>query len=512
MEDGVNRPVRKRVNRAMATALAAAVMTASMAAPVMAQQQAGAEKEGVQIKARSQKEATISKKTLKNGLDVIVVEDHSVPLVTVEVAVKNGAYTEPAEFNGLSHLYEHMFFKGNAKIPDQQSYLQRMNELGIVFNGTTSTERVNYFFTLPADNVAEGMEFMRDAITSPKFDDDEFQKEIKVVIGEVDRNESSPYYWFGRAINDKLWYAHPTRKDSLGDRKTITTATTAKMREMQKRYYVPNNSALLIAGDVEPEKAFALAEKMYGSWKRGPDPHTKWPVPEHPPLKGIETVMVERPAVKVPAMQFSWHGPSVTKDPKATYAADVLSYILGQPTSKFYKALVESGVTLGAGLSYYTQAHTGPISVSAQVPPAKIKEAIRALLRETYKLADPNYFTDEQLESAKTILAVQDVYEREKASSWVHTVSFWWAVAGVDYYLDYIDNLNAVTRADIARYVEEYIIGEPFVYGLLLSPETRKQLGLTEAELERLVKEVAEEVKKETTALREASRARRQEG
>jgi zinc protease len=428
-------------------------------------------------------EEVISFKELPNGLDVIVIESHAVPLVTIEIAVKNGAYTEPPPFNGLSHLYEHMFFKGNAVIPTQEAYLSRMRELGIVFNGTTSTERVNYFFTLPSANLSPGLEFMRDAIVTPKFEEEEFTKEIQVVIGEVDRNESNPYYWIGQAVSEKLWYAHPTRKDSLGDRKTITTATVDKMKTMQERYYVPNNSALLIAGDVKPEEAFALAEELYGDWKpSAEDPHKTYPVPAHPPLKKSEAVVVIKD-VRAPYINFNWHGPSVATDPKSTYAADVLSYILGQPTSKFYKNLVESGITLGAGTSYYTQRYTGPISASAQVQPGKVKPAVKAIMDELHKLTDPDYFTDEQLESAKQILAIQAIYEREKISSLVHTVSFWWATASLDYYKSYVDELNAVTREDIARYVSTYILNKPFVLGVLLSEEAAKAEGIDAASL-----------------------------
>jgi zinc protease len=439
----------------------------------------------------------ITQKTLDNGLTVIVIEDHSVPLVTVEIAVKNGAFTEPPEFNGLSHLYEHMFFKGNAVITTQEAYLKRIRELGISFNGTTSTERVNYYFTLPSAKLGEGMVFMRDAITTPKFDEKEFTKEIQVVIGEVDRNESNPYYWIGQAVEAKLWHAHPTRKDSLGDRETITTATVEKMKVMKERYYVPNNSVLLISGDVAPEAAFAMAQKEFSAWKpSAEDPHVTYPVPAHPPLPGTSAVVVNKD-VRVPYVSLNWHGPSVADDPKATYAADVLSYILGQPTSKFYKKLIDSGVTLGAGLSYYTQRYTGPISASAQTKPENVEATVRALLNELYDLTDPAYFTDEQLASAKKILAIQSIYEREKASAMVHTVSFWWCVAGLDYYLDYVDNLNAVTREDISAYVTNYIIGKPFVVGLLISEAAGKQHGLDEASFAELVAKIDAEVRAE---------------
>ena len=131
---------------------------------------------------------------LNNGLEVLVIEDASVPLATVEIVVRNGSYTEDAQYNGLSHLYEHMFFKANKVLPSQEQFLARVNELGIVFNGTTSDERVNYFFTLSNTKINEGLEFMNNAIRYPLFLESEMKKENPVVDGEFQRNESNPYF------------------------------------------------------------------------------------------------------------------------------------------------------------------------------------------------------------------------------------------------------------------------------------------------------------------------------
>lgn len=119
----------------------------------------------------------IYQKTLGNGLDVIVIPNPTVPLVTVEIDVKNGGYTEGAEYTGLSHLYEHMFFKANKTIPNQERYLERLRELGATWNGSTGDERVNYFYTLPKDSLVPALQFMYDAITSPLFLQDELVKE-----------------------------------------------------------------------------------------------------------------------------------------------------------------------------------------------------------------------------------------------------------------------------------------------------------------------------------------------
>ena len=115
----------------------------------------------------------IQSRKLANGLEVLVIENHAVPLVTIELDVKNGAFTEGPEFSGLSHLYEHMFFKANRTIPSQEAYLRRLNQLGAAWNGTTSEERVNYYITVGVDSLVPSLQFMEDAIRYPLFKQEE---------------------------------------------------------------------------------------------------------------------------------------------------------------------------------------------------------------------------------------------------------------------------------------------------------------------------------------------------
>jgi zinc protease len=426
----------------------------------------------------AQTDLPVHSRKLTNGLEVIVIENHSVPLVTVELDVKNGAYTETPEYDGLSHLYEHMFFKANRTIPSQEKYLERIRQLGASWNGSTSEERVNYFVTVGIDSVVPAMQFMEDAIRYPLFNQDELVRERPVVLGEFDRNEANPFFHLARAIDTLVWtpgyYSH---KNVIGNRDIIITATQQKMNTIKNRFYVPNNTALILSGDITPTRGFALAERVFGDWPRGSDPFAT-PISNPPPLTRNSAVVVEKP-VNGAALQMVWQGPSVTADPKSTYAADVLSAVLGNPTSKFYKRLVESGLTFNAGLSYYTQSHIGPISVFAQVAPEKVLEAKRAILEEIAKLADPNYITAKELAAAQRQLGINALYEREQASGLAHTVGFWWAVASLDYYRNYVPNMQRVTRADIARYATTYIIGKPFVTGVLVSPEVRSKLNIT---------------------------------
>jgi zinc protease len=419
--------------------------------------------------------------TLKNGLQVIVIENRSVPLVTVEIAVKNGAYTETPEYNGLSHLYEHMFFKSNEK-SRAEGYHDRPAELGMLQNATTREEVVNYYTTTIKTGTRDAMVVMRDAIRYPLFDKRELDQEIQVVLDELAQHRSNPFYYLISAIDKRLWYKYPSRKNQGGDPDTVAKSTPEMMRTIQQKYYIPNNSALVIAGDVNTQEIFKLAEELFGDWAKSEDPFVKYPVPKHPPLPKDEVVIVNQD-VNAATFQLSYQGPSTDSDAPATYAADVFSYILRQPNSKFSRELIDSGLTTSASLGYYTQLNVGPISLLAQTTPERLKEALKAVNNQIAQFDAPDYFTDEELESAKTLLDVNEIYGREKPSEYAHTVSFWWASSGLDYYANYVENLRKVTRADIKRYVDKYIKNKPRIVGVLISQADQKQINLTPQDL-----------------------------
>lgn len=452
-------------------------------------------------------------KTLPNGMEVIVLPDSSVPLVSVEMAVRNGSFTEPPELNGLSHLYEHMFFKPNnavmifrcelasrmnrmdffigarcgdtLKLKSQigsVAYLQDSDQLNIS-NASTREEVVNYFITTTSPYLGSAIRSINDSIRYPAFDEEELKDEIKVVIGEVDRNESNPFFYLNRTSNDMLFYKYPTRKNPLGSRDTIMSATTEKMRLIQSRYYVPNNSALVVTGDVDPKEVFRLSEEIFGSWERREiDPFKEFPLVEHPPLQESESAIVEKDVQNV-LIQIGWQGPSIGKDNDATYAADVFSYILSQPDSRFQRSLVDSGLTVGANIGYYTQRNVGPIQIVAVTTPEKAKAALAAIYDEIDRFDKPDYFTDEELVSAKTILYSRDLFEREKPSEYAHTLSFWWSSTGIEYFRGYAENLRAVSRKDTSRYVQTYIQGKPHVTIALMSPQSKAAANLSKSEL-----------------------------
>jgi zinc protease len=427
-------------------------------------------------------DAYLKSKVLPNGLEIIVYEDHTVPLVTVDFVVKAGSYVESLDFSGLSHLDEHMFFKSNAASKNHEAYLDNIGEMGITYNGSTYEEHCEEHFTSLTAYFPTAIHYLRDAARYPLFDPEEVLTERAVVLDELDRDDANPYDQITHEMTAHLFYQYPNRKLPEGSRDIVAHATAEKLRTFYDRYYVPNNSALVIAGDVTPEEAFKQAELYFGDWPRAADPFEKYPVPENPPLQKSFAEVLQGPVQNV-LIEMGWQGPSIGKDNAATYAADVFSYILRQPNSRFQKALVDSGLALAVDLGYYTQRNVGPITVFLQTTPDKVHAALAALQNEISHFGDADYFSDQELRNAKVLLGVNDLFSRERTSEFAIELGFWWSSTSVDYYRGYQQTLEGVTRADISRYLHAYILGKPHVSLALLSTEAQQRIQLKTEEV-----------------------------
>jgi zinc protease len=423
----------------------------------------------------------VAYKTLANGMQVIVFEDHTVPLVTVEYECRAGSVVETKTTNGLVHLHEHMFFKSNRASERGEDYLRQIGQLGISYNGTTREELSNAYFISLSSNLPTMMRFMRDAVRFPLYDAQEFEAEKRVVLDELARRAPNPYAALTDESTRLLYGPEAYRKFPQGTPANVANATVQQMLQMHETFFVPNNSAVVVSGDVAPEQAYALAEQYFGDWQASPGVE-RLTTPAFLPLAHSVGETLAKPTQAI-AIDISWQGPSVLQQTADTYAADVFSFILQQQDSRLQRAMVDSGLATAISFGYFTQRNVGPISFLAQTTPDKTRAAMTAMYNELDHFADPDYFTDTELANAKALLTANDLYDREKPTEYSHVVGFWWAVAGPDYMNSYQANLRKVTRADIVRYLNTYVIHRPHATVVLLSPEAQSQLKLTEQEL-----------------------------
>jgi zinc protease len=424
---------------------------------------------------------------LDNGLELFVLENHSTPLAYIEIAIRGGGIAQTAETAGLFHFYEHMMFKGNSKFRTAAEVTSAYLDLGVPsWNGSTGSEYVNYYFTVPSDKLRKGLEFWSYAIREPIMDPKEIETEKSVVISEITGDFSDPQGIYSAAIDKRLFPRYPWRRDPAGTVENVKAVTAEKLRAIQKAYYIPNNAALFVGGDVKADEVFALVKDIYGSWERGLDP---WAKPLEPqaqiPFRRPTFVVYPDPTVnpRFGMVQIYYRGPDVGRDPASTYAADVWGFLIDNPSGKFKKNLVATNLGIPApnytGGYYWTQKDGGQIifwsyllakpGQSFAQRAQQLKEKLRGT-ELTNMTRDRTYFTDEEYTLVKQLIEDQRIQELETVEGFLGTLRFWWASASTDYFFSYIDNMKKVSYRDISAFLERYIHKNLEIVALRVNP------------------------------------------
>jgi zinc protease len=417
--------------------------------------------------------------TLPNGLDVLVVEDNSVPLATIMITFKSGAFTESEQFKGANCIYQGMLFKANKDFKTSSDLQYHAGQLGFgLMNSETSQEYSCSYFTLPKSNLDSGLSFMNTAIRYPGMKDDELENEKLMNDNELHQKESNPSFLLYDAIDRHLWGDLFNRKSAIGTHESINSITSQQMFIIKQMYYYPNNALLIVAGDVAHGEIFKKVKEIYGDWlPSGFDPFKKWPIPEFKSLNKPDYVIVESKLSRTPQILIAWQGPDTRNDIHATYVADVFSFILNQNSSKLKNALVQTGLASDLSIQYLTQKHVGPIILYITPNPLKIKECMAEVTKQLGIMDNNDYLSDIQIETAKRKLEINDMREADITTNYVHTLSFWWASASLDYYANYLDNLRKINRSDLQNYVRKYIKNRPYCAGLLINPDLNAQIN-----------------------------------
>ncbi|MFO7626301.1 MAG: pitrilysin family protein [Candidatus Fermentibacteraceae bacterium] len=411
----------------------------------------------------------VSSTVLPNGLQVFTARDDTAPVVTICVAVKTGATCETALTNGLAHFYEHMFFKGNSALPDQTAYNERLRTLGIVRNGTTSDEVVRYYITLESALFREGMEFMRDAMVTPLFDQVEMERERAVITDEYLRNASSPWWGYWKAVENTV-YPEPWRGNTIGNLEVIQSASPEVMRMFQEKYYTADNSALFILGDIDEETAVSEAARVFGSWRSGGSS-------DYDAL-GIAiridrdtTVRVQGPG-GVGQIRIMMMGPTIAGYRSATYAGDVWGGYLSLASRRFQRNLVTDGPFSQVYGSYYTQRFSPAVTFGGTIAPERLEEGLELMNAEIEAMTVPGYFDEEGLAMARELLSRDRRLSRESSRELaIETLPFWWVQGnGLEYYQTYEDSIAVTGHARVVEFVERYVTGAPRAV-FLVTPE-----------------------------------------
>ncbi len=280
-----------------------------------------------------------SKHTLENGLDVLVHEDHGVPIVAVNVWYHVGSKNEVRGRTGFAHLFEHLMFEGSQHY--DRGYFHPLQDAGASLNGSTNADRTNYWEVVPTNaiDLALWMESDRMGYLLPALTDAKFENQRDVVLNERRQNyENRPYGMAGMAIVAALFPPdHPYHWLTIGATDDLRAASLDEVRAFFQRYYHPRNASLALAGDITPDAAFRLAEKYFAEIPGAPRPPRVTPAPCTGPADEIRLVLEDR--VELPRLYIAWHSPSLFADGDAEL--DLVADLLANgKTSRLYRALV----------------------------------------------------------------------------------------------------------------------------------------------------------------------------
>jgi zinc protease len=404
--------------------------------------------------------------TLANGLKVLILEEPKAPVATVQVWYGVGARNEPIGKTGLSHMLEHMMFKGTPSVSGKE-FEARITRNGGVNNAETQRDVSGYYMEFAADRVLLGLELEADRMAHLKIDAEEFLAEQKVVIEERRmRIDDQPSNVLGEVMRGTAFLAHAYKWPTIGWPTDIAGWTREDLVQHYRRYYAPNNAMLVVAGDVKRDALLPEIQRLFGPIPRQPDPPKV--VTQEPPQQGERRVYVRKEA-ELPILFAVHHVPTLTHPD--SFALRVLSYILGGGESaRFYKqAVYEKQVASYAGADY-NPVYVDPFlfGFSAYPLPGKTAEEAEQVLLDELERLIQGPIPDRELQKAKNQIEAEFIFAQDSVHKLAAMLGRYGTVANWRLLDGFVDGVRTVTAADVQRVAKQYLTRDNRTVAILI--------------------------------------------
>jgi len=417
-------------------------------------------------------------KTLENGMKVIVKEDHRAPVVISQVWYRVGSAQEHSGITGVSHVLEHMMFKGTEKYPSG-TFSSTVAEIGARDNAFTGRDYTAYYQLMGKQHLETSFELESDRMLNLILSPEDFNSEVEVVKEERRlRTDDNPNARVYEQLYSTAFINNPYHHPIIGWMDDLNNLEIEDLADWYQRWYTPNNAALVVVGDVEPDKVFAMAEEYFGGLESRPVKPIK-PRLEHPQT-GTKRVVVKAIA-KLPYVMLGYKTPSLAtaEEDWEPYALSVLGAVLdGGRSARLSKRLVrEKELVSAAGAGYNIFSRYPTLFLFDATPTEKhsIEEAEQALYEEIKDIQE-NLVSEKELKRVKAQVIASEVYQQDSIQRQatvigsLETVGLGWQLMD-----EYNQRINSITAEQIREVARKYLVEEGLTVAVLQPLENKAQ-------------------------------------
>jgi zinc protease len=404
--------------------------------------------------------AGIKEAVLPNGLKVLTKEVRNAPVVSFSVWYKVGSRNEHTGITGVSHLLEHLLFKGTKKYGlGEISRTLFVN--GASFNASTYYDWTNYYETIASDRLELAMQIESDRMVNSRIDKADLDSEMSVVRSELEGRENNPGTLLWQGVVATAFEAHPYQWPVIGWRSDVENVARDAIHNYYKSYYGPNNATVVIVGDFDTEQALGMVRRYFGKVK---------PIPAPPQIytqesrqRGERRVTVRRGG-SLPMAMVAYRAPAANSPD--FYALDVLAMVLGEGrTSRLYQNLVEKQIATGTDAGAPSLRDPFLFYVSATARPGVTADKLEDALQEELDRLKSAPISDEELARAKSRIEADFVFRNNSVTSQANQIGYWAMIDDWKYLSTYLDRVRALTPAEIQKVAQKYLLPETRTVG-----------------------------------------------
>ncbi|MCB0281232.1 MAG: insulinase family protein [Calditrichae bacterium] len=399
-----------------------------------------------------------------NNLSILLMEDHSAPVVTFMVTFRVGSRNEVTGTTGATHILEHLMFKGTEKYNKANGghIDNQLGNIGAMLNATTWTDRTNYYESIPSNYLELAIDIESDRMRNLLLREEDRDAEMTVVRNEFERGENSPVSALEKEIWATAFQAHPYHHSTIGWRSDIENVPIEKLREFYNTFYWPNNATVTVIGDFEKNNTLQLLKKYYGAIPASPHK-----IPElyttEPEQEGPRRVILKRPG-QLGVVGIGWKIPEALN--KDTYTLSVLSNVLENgKTSRLYKALVDQNKAVNAFTDHSIFKDPSLFLTYAYLAPGVTHEEVEKILLDEIEKIKTEGVTDAEVNRAINQITASTAFGRDGSFSIASQLNEAIAHGDWTFYTTYLDNIKKVTAAEVQDAAKKYFVEEKSTTG-----------------------------------------------